>query len=174
MVASVYCWTGEGWSDRNEALIKHVAEKLEALKIPWVMALDGNMEPQQFSQGWWASTLPGVVVAPTDPLGTCDTDGARRTIDYFVVHKSLEEFVVSIKVWQDYPSKPHKPVVLELQVGDKVYYKREQCAGAGCHWVRAGPCGGAGAAAGLGVGGASEGGVAVNHHGGGGRSAGGA
>ena len=127
VIISAYFWCSEGWSDRNEALMRQIAEKAAELSVPYILAADFNMTPSQLSQGWWFSALGGIIVAPDGPLGTCaSAQGEHRVHDYFVVHPDLEPYIESVVTLLEYPSCPHKPVALTLRVSHKAYFRRVQ------------------------------------------------
>ena len=127
VVISAYFWCSEGWSDRNIALMQHIACKVAQLHVPWILAADVNMEPEVFGQGYWFAALQGVIVAPDGVLGTCATGEQHRKYDYFVVHPELEKCIESVATMHDYPSSPHKPVKLTLRLVPNTYQQRIQC-----------------------------------------------
>ena len=52
--------------------------------------------------------------------------GTQRTYDYFVLHPSLGPYIASVRTMEEWPSTPHKPILLRLKVEPKQYFKTVQ------------------------------------------------
>ncbi len=102
-------WDSEGPTERNLALLQHVAAKLALLTGPWVLGGDFNMTPAVLGATGWLGLVRGVVVAPQ--AATCGT----RCLDYFVVSANFAHVVAGIAVVGDAPFKPHSPVRIYLR-----------------------------------------------------------
>ena len=87
LVAVVYLYDGEGWSDRNVSIMHEVASALVALGQPFVMMGDFNMSPSEFGQGSFLDSVKGVVLAPDEP--TFQATNSNSIIDFFVISASL-------------------------------------------------------------------------------------
>ncbi len=86
-LATIYPWDSEGPSERNLALLQHVAAKLTLLRGPWVLGGDFNMTPAMLGATGWLGLVRGVVVAPQ--AATCGS----RCLDYFVVSGNFAHVV---------------------------------------------------------------------------------
>ena len=60
------------------------------------------------------------------PEGAFRAQGVHRMYDYFIVHPTLGPYIEGVRVLEEYPSTPHKPVAITLQVQAKHYVKRVQ------------------------------------------------
>jgi len=125
-LVSIYLHDGEGWSERNTAIMQHLAKMLATLSAPWILGGDFNMEPEVLEQGYWWSALGAVIVAPQGVGGTCRTRGTKRIYDYFVLHPMLKPYVQEVRVMEEWHSAPHKPVMLTLRVEANTYWQRVQ------------------------------------------------
>jgi len=126
LVASAYLYTSEGWSDRNTELMHEIMSTLVDSGLPWVLAADFNMEPSTMQEFLGRAEADAMVVAPTTALGTCRQAGTHRTYDYFIVSSHLRPLVTSVEVVEDFPSTPHKPVRMSLDIRTHRMYQRVQ------------------------------------------------
>ena len=87
------------------------------------------MEPPQLEDSIpLHSTAWCETVAPQDPGGTCSTGWSATTIDYAVASRTLAGRIRSTTVWQDYPSSPHRPVNITVDMRPPRCYRRIQTA----------------------------------------------
>ena len=104
----IHCWSiylrdSEGLSPENLALLEEAAAIVSALRGPWVIAGDWNVEPGALLASGWVDLINGVVVAPQLP--TCH----NHTYDYFVVSKNIAHAVAGIQRIEDAGLFPHWP-----------------------------------------------------------------
>ena len=86
--------------------LQQLAAVIKSFKGLWILGADFNCTPQQLEETGWLKLVGGVIVAPK--MATCK----GRTIDFFVVAKSVAGSVVGVKVVGDALFKPHCPVRL--------------------------------------------------------------
>ena len=65
LVAVIYLYDGEGWSDRNISIMHEVSSALVALGQPFVLMGDFNMSPSEFVQGCFLDSVKGSFWPPT-------------------------------------------------------------------------------------------------------------
>ncbi len=117
---SAYLWPAEGMTERNLGVLHSIAAVVHALRGPWVLAWDANMDPKEIMATGWLAVVRGVVVAPQQP--TCN-DSIN---DYFVVSEMLHPAVRGISVLLD-GFFSHT-----LQCGSTLRRRRGACAYVGC------------------------------------------
>ena len=88
-VVSVYLYDGDGLSERNMAILQHLAKQLATLAAPWIVGGDFNIEPHALEQGHWWGALGAIFVVPETPEGTFRAQGVHIVYDYFIVHPTL-------------------------------------------------------------------------------------
>ena len=98
-----YFWDSEGLSQRNLLLLHHIAQLLESLHGPWVLAADFNFSPELLTKSGWLDVVHGKIAAPEAP--TC----GHNTFDYFVVCRKLAGAVVAVAIVDDAGLHPHSP-----------------------------------------------------------------
>jgi hypothetical protein len=113
-VISVYLWTAQDiTSVGNRAILEYLAEVLDALSGPWVIAADWQHEPDALIAAGVPAFLRGDVVAPR--LSTC----GAKVLDYFLVSSRLSHIVVGAQRIDDIGSRPHFGVRLVLASGGR-------------------------------------------------------
>ena len=123
---SAYFQDGVGWNAVNIALAKQLAVVTCTCGCPWVISMDGNMEPDAFYASEIVQHMPGVIVRPR--LGTCRYLDAWKCYDYFYVDQRLEPYVIEARTLRDWHTVPHKPVMLRLAAKGAPVYKVIQIA----------------------------------------------
>lgn len=125
-VFAAYFEDGTGWSATNIALAHQLGMVTAVCGVPWIVALDGNMDPADFVQAQTIHDMPGYIVRSEE--GTCRYKESWKCYDYFYVHNVLEAFVVGAERLEDWPTVPHKPVRLSLTKAPTSVNKRVQIA----------------------------------------------
>ena len=100
---------GEGLSPETMAILDEAAASLRALRVPWIIGGDWNLEPPALMESGWIDMVDGLLVALE--LATCN----GRVYDYFVICKSLAHAVVGIQRTEDAGVCPHFPSRLLLR-----------------------------------------------------------
>ncbi len=115
LLMSVYCWTNEGPSDRNIALIETGLAVAAEFGGPWAMAGDFNMTPTQLRQaaGRLLDRAGAVIRAPDAPTNFPGR-GEAREIDYFLIDHRIAGCVSRALVHGDIAGHPHRAVVITL------------------------------------------------------------
>ncbi|CAK0864356.1 unnamed protein product, partial [Prorocentrum cordatum] len=116
VVATVYLWTAEQMSRRNRGLMDHVLGKLHELNMPWVLCGDFQNAPAVLAGLDSIKLIGATLVAPSAASGTCRTASGCSTIDYFVVSRELAGQVRKVAIHESWPSAPHKPVGITLDL----------------------------------------------------------
>ena len=63
-ILSIYLKDGEGLSETNFLILEQVATCIKALKGPWIVGGDWNIEPHLLTAAKWLGMVGGVVHAP--------------------------------------------------------------------------------------------------------------
>ncbi|CAK0838233.1 unnamed protein product [Prorocentrum cordatum] len=108
--ASVYLWTAEGMTFRNTEIINKVIGQLEALGAPWIIGGDFQVAPEKITEVESVKMAKARVVASGARCGTCRHAYGVSEIDYFIVSDSLVNQAMYVRVQEEWPSAPHKPV----------------------------------------------------------------
>ena len=103
---SVYLCCSEGLSRRNLDLLQSLAQVIDSLHGPWIVAADFNMSPEVLRSSGWLNLVHGRVVAPSAPTCGCNV------YDFFVVSETLGSAIVGIALINDAGFFPHWPVRL--------------------------------------------------------------
>ncbi|CAK0863259.1 unnamed protein product [Prorocentrum cordatum] len=114
--ATVYLWTAEGMSYRNTEIINKVICQVEALGVPWIIGGDFQVAPEKMTEVESVKMAKARVVASGASCGTCRHAYGVSEIDYFIVADSLVSQVMHVRVQEEWPSAPHKPVGLTLRL----------------------------------------------------------
>ncbi|CAK0818028.1 unnamed protein product [Prorocentrum cordatum] len=114
--ASVYLWTAEGMTFRNTEIINKVVGQLEALGVPWIIGGDFQVALEKMTEVESVKMAKARVVASGARCGTCRHAHGVSEIDYFIVSDSLVNQVMYVRVQEEWPPAPHKPVRLTLRL----------------------------------------------------------
>ncbi|CAK0804411.1 unnamed protein product, partial [Prorocentrum cordatum] len=114
--ASVYLWTAEGLTFRNTEIINQVIGQMEAIGVPWIIGGDFQVAPEKMTEVESVKMAKARVVASGARCGTCRHAHGASEIDYFIVSGSLVSQVMDVRVQEEWPSAPHKPVGLTLRL----------------------------------------------------------
>jgi hypothetical protein len=110
---SLYLHVGRGLKggrpNPNLAILGEVADYLAGLRVPWVIAGDWNLQPQDRALQAWVSCVGGVIWGPGE--ATCSS-GRGSEIDFVVVSRGLGLCQHQASVDHLAPIAPHSPVKL--------------------------------------------------------------
>eukprot|EP00959_Pyramimonas_sp_CCMP1952_P442149 9256144-Pyramimonas_sp.AAC.1 len=95
-----------GLAAASWSIVCDVSSLAKQFQMPFIMQGDWQFTPEQLSATYWFSSLDAVILAPTVP--TCSNDHVGRTIDFFVVHQSLQ-YQATVGVLSQVVTEPHKP-----------------------------------------------------------------
>ena len=101
-LVSIYLWTSEGLSERNLSILHHLSLLLRALRGPWVVAGDWNMEPEVLQAAGWPRRLGGQIFAPSLP--TC----GDRCYDFFLLDSRISHMAAGVQAISDAGGRPHR------------------------------------------------------------------
>ena len=116
VVITAYFWTGEGWSPRNNELMKHIYCTVSVLQCLWVLAGDTNMDPGTFADGAWVRATSGQVAAPREGEATYKSGETSSTLDFFLLHPALADAFEGVNVLHGAARSKHSPVELLLNL----------------------------------------------------------
>ena len=108
---SCYLRHSEGLSADNQVLLEQLAGELAQIDGPWIVGMDGNMDPEILQSSRWPDLVGAVLIAPDAP--TC---GDAR-LDYFAVSKDLAPAVLGTQVLTDTGTYPHCAVRMLIKSG---------------------------------------------------------
>ena len=90
MAVICYLHAGKGSTGRNILLLAKACEGVKATRCPWIMGLDAQQNPKDFSK--WAAPLiekaRGAIVSPTEPTHVPGV-GMAKTLYFFVIDRAL-------------------------------------------------------------------------------------
>jgi len=118
---SAYFTCGAGWDDANEALARTASSHADKHGLPWAIATDWNMSPEEVSQTGFPGAAKAVIRAPV--IDTCISPACSRVLDFFLVDNVLAEGVTSTDTVLDASTRPHRPAQLTLRAGLKAATK---------------------------------------------------
>ena len=103
LILSVYLWHGEGFTDRNRALLYAAGVVIKRHGGPWVLGGDFQNPPEDLHyEMWdWLKSVGGEVCAPGNV--TCKSAHGGRTIDYFIIDSRISHGVRGIWTQMDLP-----------------------------------------------------------------------
>jgi ribonuclease HI len=113
VVFSLYLKDGVGWNDCNRELALQLLTAVNALRCPWIVAMDANMTPDEFLVNGSVQCMRGVIAAPKE--GTCRFKENWKCYDFFYIDERLRDLVVKVEVLSWWHTYPHKPVRLVLR-----------------------------------------------------------
>eukprot|EP00973_Karenia_brevis_P035100 4842466-Karenia_brevis.AAC.1 len=114
-VVSAYLWVGEELSARNLDLLRTTGEWCSLHRMPFIIGADWNMHPSVIESTTFADILHAAIVADMSTIGTCTSEGAVSTIDYFIMSADLAEAAHCIRIVPTAPIATHRPVLLEMR-----------------------------------------------------------
>ncbi len=113
---SCYCWTREGPTTRNLALVEKGLAVAAAMGLPWVMSGDFNMAPEEL---WGAARLvlerAGATVRRTGTATNYPGVGEPREIDFFLIDTKLAAAESEARVDDRISGEPHRAVVITVK-----------------------------------------------------------
>ena len=115
-IISIYLKDAEGLSETNMYILEQAAIYIKALKGPWIIGGDWNLEPHLLTAANWLNMVGGVVHAPSQP--TCHA----HVYDYFVVHKAISPAIAGVQRLEDAGLFPHFPARLLIK-GNALRYQ---------------------------------------------------
>ncbi len=107
----VYLHTREGLTERNEAILRSIAEHATAHGRPWAAGGDWNMGPEELAASPLLLQMRAVVVSSGKP--TCyggENQDAKEEYDYFIVDARIAHLFIDLHVDEDALTRPHRPV----------------------------------------------------------------
>ena len=115
-VASVYGFSGEGVSDRFIDFLAHIARCVRDCGMPFILGGDWNLTAGELQRTGFVDEVGGVILAPPRDCGVSCVAGRGRTLDFFVVAKTLAPWTGRCRILDQARTRPHFPVSLHLHV----------------------------------------------------------
>ena len=116
---SIYLKDLVGMDDTNMAILQEVAAAITALKGPWILGGDWDLEPHVLQGSGFLRMVRGTMVAPALP--TCN----GKTYDYFVVSERLAHLVAGVARIEDGGLHPHWPSRLYVRADGRRHLVRK-------------------------------------------------
>ena len=110
-MVSLYLQDSSGLGEVNMAILEQIASLLCALKKPFCIMEDWNVQPDVLRQGGWIDSIGGVIIEAGRP--TCLQADTARTYDYCVIssHWILRPAATLYEPWAP---GPHTAVMFEV------------------------------------------------------------
>ncbi len=108
--ASVYGISGQGVSSQLR-LWRAVATQMKLIGLPFIIGGDWQVTPQEMQAVGYPELLNAYIVAPSEPTNVI----SLRTIDFFLVSKSLMPFLKGVEVVKGTRFSPHAPVIVRFE-----------------------------------------------------------
>ena len=124
VVIGVYLWCSEELSLRNQHLLRQAMICNDSGRYPVIIAGDFNTELSEILDWEGINRHALQVVVPADAKFTCKVskDKKGRMLDYFLVSKSIVEYISRVEVEHNMPWHPHSAVRLVLKA-DLIHIK---------------------------------------------------
>ncbi len=114
LVVCIYMEAGVGLNRLNRTLLATAASWQEEMRLPILMGGDFNVRPRTLQNTDFLARASMTLLAPS--LATYRTAKSATVIDYFIASGSIAEQVATCQTLRDFPSRPHRPVQLALEV----------------------------------------------------------
>ena len=113
---SLYLWTNEGMSGRNEEVLNQAGEMVMQHRGPWINGAGFNMAPDRFQSEakWWLERVQGTIKSSGQATYR-PAQGVHSELDYFVVDTKIAHAVESAEVVLSLDVKPHRAVRLTMR-----------------------------------------------------------
>ena len=116
LVVAAYLQAGGGLNATNRTLLSTVAQWQEREQRPTIVGGDFNLKAEQISSTDFLTRSGMSISAPRSP--TYRTSKCATIIDFFATPGCISNKVQGCSVLSKFPSKPHSPVRLTLNVGE--------------------------------------------------------
>ena len=123
LVLNVYLDTNDGGGPINRAILMMMGIVIESNGLPYVIAGDMNMSPEELAKTGWVESVRGKIVCTQEPTCRPTPQHEGSVIDYFVISEWLTPLVQSVEVVRSDTYRPHCAVELTLGVGVKQIYE---------------------------------------------------
>ena len=114
-VYSAYLTCSVGWSGPNIDLMDALAAHASHQNL-WILGADFNMPPEELASTQIHKAFDAEIRAPKN-ADTCISPYSSRTIDFFLVQRSLAQAVSEAFTDRDADTRPHRPVATEMAAG---------------------------------------------------------
>ena len=113
VVITVYLIVGIGLAQANWDILVAISDFIAGLQVPWLVAVDYNMSPENLQASGWTDSVGGKVVFTPSP--TCHSKGKGSTIDFMVAHPALLPFLKEFETMTDTHVKVHDPIKIVFE-----------------------------------------------------------
>ena len=97
----------------NRKLAYELKVCLRTLRIPWLLAADFNMTPNEARECGLADIMGGLIVEPKGVEFTC-TSGEGRMLDYWMMSEDARRFLINERTIGGVPWKPHYAIGIDV------------------------------------------------------------
>jgi len=120
-IYSVYMVTGVGLNHDNREILNQITLDHNLHGLAWAMGGDWNMEPKELLESGIGKATNSKTMYPD--VETCVAPACVRTIDYFIIEKSLANAFNHPITIEDAGTRPHRPVTTTMKGGLKALKK---------------------------------------------------
>ena len=113
--ATLYLECG-GYGDTNRRRTHALKGALKELGLPYVIAGDFNMTPEEAIDSGALHDLGAKIVTPDGVNETC-TAGQGRMLDYWIISASAIQLILNPRTVAGCPWRPHVGIALDLKLG---------------------------------------------------------
>ena len=114
-LGSIYLADSVGLNDANLTALASVVQVAAHNHLPIILAGDFNVCPRQVIETEFPTRAGVQVIIPDQH--TLYTKKGKSIIDYFMGSRCFEHYLTQPRVLVDYPSSPHRPVVMDMVIG---------------------------------------------------------
>ena len=111
---AVYLWASEGFSQRNQTILKQMKLLIQMLDLPFLCMGDFNITFKEFAESEWPDFLGADTIDPQ--MVTTTTLSTDRPIDFALISKSIKPMFASTQPIYDSTWKPHYSNILSLHM----------------------------------------------------------
>ena len=87
----------------------------KALRLPWVVIGDFNVQPAEWTKTKWLGELGGRLILPTNARYTCNAGSASASLlDYGIMAESFAAYFCGLEVVRNLPWGPHMGLHLRV------------------------------------------------------------
>ena len=114
IIINAYLWVSEGFSERNQIILRSIHMLAKILKLPWVAVGDWNIPFEEFQKSEWCSFLECDAIDPL--VKTTTSMSLKRAIDYALISKGIKQKYAKQKPIYTVPWGPHFGSILYLHL----------------------------------------------------------
>ena len=111
MILSLHA--GEGLTEKNKAILQTAGAFVRDLRVPWAIGGDFNFHPDVLAGSMGCDEVGGLIICTG--RDTCHVKGSGSELDYFLVCRILEAFMLMVSSKPEASIKVHDMVEIAFQ-----------------------------------------------------------